>query len=218
MTCTPAPATPALAGPATPESATSTIADVIAAHPQRFAAVRLDPAAGDSGIVLAHQDGFADLLHESGIQSRQPLDRAATAITDPAQVRVLLRAGLRHSREQLRDEQHRAAGQRIAYETTLREIRDYAVARYKDGDICRDGLDAFLKHFELDAYEPMIRVRFTITGSYLVRGTRDLTEQMAERDGRDFIRVDLSRVDDVVDDSGDFTVEIDSAVELTDDE
>lgn len=41
---------------------------------------------------------------------------------------------------------------------------------------------------------------------------------MAERDGRDFLRVDLSRVDDVVDGSGDFTVDIDSADELTDDQ
>jgi hypothetical protein len=203
-------------GTATPAAAPSTIADVLATDPHPLTALQLGSAAGD-GIVLGYEDGFADVLHESGILSRLPLDRAATAITDPQRVIDLLRRGLGHSREQIRHEQQRATGQRIAHDKQLRQIRDYAIARYKDDDICRDGLDAFLKQFELDVYEPTIRVRYTITGSYLVRGPRAGTEELAERDARGYIRVDLSQVDDVVDDTSEFTLDVDSADELTDD-
>lgn len=212
------PAASVAASPAEPVdtgSATSTIADVLVADPHPLAAVRLDSTGGD-GIVLSNEHGVAVVLHASGDLSRLPLERAATAITDPQQVIGLLRHGLRYSREQIRSEQQRCTGQRLAHAERLREIRDYAVARYKDDDICREGLDAFLTHFDLDAYEPTIRVRYTITGSYLVRGSSAATEELAERDGRDFIGVDLSRVDDVVDDTGEFTVDIDGTDELPD--
>jgi len=88
------------------------------------------------------------------------------------------------------------------YETEQRQlhieqliaIRQYAITRHEVGDICQSGLNAFLETFGMEPYVPRLRVNYTISGSYEVQ---QRSADFAESDARDYLRPDLSNVDDV---------------------
>jgi hypothetical protein len=186
------------------------LGEVIAASTAGFPVVRLDGTT--LGVVTACHDMRADVLLDDGERRSEPLDRPAALITDPALEARLLRRAARRLQHRARSAAFDRDCQQHEHERTLGKIRAYVIARHRDREICRDGLDAFLEHFGMDAYQPLIRVRFTVSGSYLVRGG---SAGEAESDGG-YLRLDTSRVDDVVDDSEEYQVDIDSAEELDD--
>ncbi|WP_371652890.1 MULTISPECIES: hypothetical protein [unclassified Streptomyces] len=84
--------------------------------------------------------------------------------------------------------------QRRSHSQLLEMIRQYAIARCEDGDICREGLDDFLASFNFMPYETRVRVEYTITGSYEVDPSG---EAAAEEDAVKYLQPDLSGLDDV---------------------
>jgi hypothetical protein len=50
------------------------------------------------------------------------------------------------------------------------EIRNYAIAAYRKGRFCVNGLNEALEHFDLDGYSPRMRLSYTISGSFEVDG------------------------------------------------
>jgi hypothetical protein len=86
------------------------------------------------------------------------------------------------------------ADQRQSHTEALEAIRQYAVDRHEDGDICREGLDGFLAAFGFQPYETRVRVEYTITGSYEVDPG---SEAAAEDDALKYLQPDLSGLDNV---------------------
>ncbi|MFD9486289.1 hypothetical protein ACFWBX_20360 [Streptomyces sp. NPDC059991] len=84
--------------------------------------------------------------------------------------------------------------QRRSHSELLEMIRQYAIVRHEEGDICREGLDDFLESFNLMPYETRVRVEYTITGSYEVDPGG---EAAAEEDAVKYLQPDLSGLDDV---------------------
>lgn len=163
-------------------------------------------------IVLAHRHSVVDLLLTDATTVTVPARTPATTITDPAQPTGLLRAAVTHFRTTLNDTQAAFDTAELQYRQVLDNIRAYAVDRHRAGDICRGGLDRFLTTFDMEPYLPPLRVRFTITGSYVVH---DSTADFAEYDGTG-LRVDVANISNLVRDSTDFDVSID-AVDAVDD-
>lgn len=95
--------------------------------------------------------------------------------------------------------------QRQLHIEQLAAIRLYAITRHEAGDICRDGLDRFLETFGMEPYVPRLRVEYTISGSYEVQ---QRSVEFAESDARDYLRPDLSNVDDVDHDSSVYDVTV----------
>jgi hypothetical protein len=144
----------------------------------------------------------------------------AVPVTDPTRQVELLRAAL-SADVAARQTLAATAAQRLTELGELRtsqarrlaEIRDYAIEQYRESEISRDVLDAFLSRFDLDPYQPRVKVTYTITGSFEV-DSDDPNE--VENDVDQNLRVDLDDVDDVVDYSDDFQVSVRS-VEPVDD-
>jgi hypothetical protein len=172
-------------------------------HQRAFLPVRLSYPAAD-GVVLRHDDRHADVAVETGEVRSIYVGNTARLITDPVRELELMRhaAGLL-SRRAVEAEQERQ-DESDRHRQEMRDIRAYAVDKCRVGDICQDGLNAFLQRF--DMAPDHTRVRFTITGSYQVAGG---DTARARSDGAGYLDVDLSDVDCVVDDSLSFNVSID---------
>jgi hypothetical protein len=168
-----------------------------------FLPVRLSFPAVD-GVVLRVEDRFADVAVETGELRSVYIGDTARLITDPAREVVLMRqaaAGLSQQVIGARQEQQEESQR---HSRVLHEIRAYAIEKRREDAICQDGLNAFLREFDMAPDHAV--VRFTITGSYTVaHGDCDT----AESDGSSCLDVDLSEIDDVVDGSLSFTVAID---------
>jgi hypothetical protein len=190
----------------------ATLGAVIAASTTDLPVVLL-PSEAVTAVVLSSQHGTAELLLSTGTTRRETLGRAALRVTDPAREAPLLRQAATGYADQIHRNRILLDSRRREHRDRLREIRDYAVARHREGDLGRAGLDTFLEQFDLDVYEPQIRVWFTITGSYRVRGD---TEETAARDGDGYLGLDLSRLDGVVEDTADFTVHVERTEEVDD--
>lgn len=180
-----------------------------AAAPAGFAVRLPAPAPGAQGIVMARHPRRVDVLLPTGLVRHCALDEPAEAITDPALQGQLLREALSKLNAMVDLHRSRRDDDRRAHAVKLQEIRDYAIDRFKVGDICLSGLTAFLEAFGLEAYEPVVRVEYTISGSYLVRGNaRD-----AEVDAK-YLRVDLQHVDNVVEESEHHDVKVTGVYEI----
>lgn len=83
--------------------------------------------------------------------------------------------------------------------------------KHQDGTICRPGLNEFLEAFGLPLFQPRVRVRYTLSGSYDVEGSDD---DAARRDARGYLKPDLGELDNVIDDSDSYMVEVDGVEEL----
>ncbi|MFD7168628.1 hypothetical protein [Streptomyces violascens] len=95
------------------------------------------------------------------------------------------------------------ADQRRSHTELLKMIRQYAVDRHEDGDICREGLDDFLESFNFMPYATRVRVEYTITGSYEVDPGG---KAAAEEDALKYLQPDLSGLDDVDGDTSTYEV------------
>jgi hypothetical protein len=102
-------------------------------------------------------------------------------------------------------------GTEARHQKVLDDIRSYAVARHLEDSICRGGLNAFLETFGLPTYDPRIRVSYTITGSYEV-DTDDA--DAAARDARGYLKPDLTELDNVIDGSDTYTIQLGQVDEL----
>lgn len=103
----------------------------------------------------------------------------------------------RHVAIQAHADQHRS------HNELLEAIRQYAIVRHEEGDICREGLDDFLESFNLMPYETRVRVEYTITGSYEVDPGGEVA---AEEDALKYLQPDLSGLDDVDGDTSTYEV------------
>ena len=182
--------------------------------PPLFPAVRLTELRADA-VVLSRHDRSADVVTEDGFTRTVFVGDPAEPIGDPAREAAVLRRALRSVQAQATTAQRQLSEAATEHSGQLARIRAYAIAKHRSGDICRSGLDEFLEEFGLTVYEPHLRVHFTITGSYRVTG-EDTGE--ARRDAEGYLGVDLSRLDNVVDDSEDVSVSVDDVEALDDDE
>jgi hypothetical protein len=60
------------------------------------------------------------------------------------------------------DESARLRHQADAAYQKITAVREYAITKYADGDICREGLDEFLAAHHLDPYQPRYSARVTL--------------------------------------------------------
>jgi hypothetical protein len=144
----------------------------------------------------------------------------AVPVTDPTRQVELLRAALtadvaaRQALAETAQQRGTDLNQlRATQARTLAEIRQYAIDQYRDDELSREGLNAFLNRFDLDPYQPRVKVTYTITGSFEVDS--DNTNEV-ENNVEQNLGVDTAYVDGVVEYSDDFDVSV-SSVEPVDD-
>nr|WP_152332185.1 hypothetical protein [Micromonospora purpureochromogenes] len=174
----------------------------------------------DNAVVLARSAGtcMVRVLIDGQARSLRA-DIDAVPVTDPATALGLAQQtaawalAARHTAvDRASDLVEQLDEQRRRHIHQLAEIRSYAIDRHREGDICRDGLDKFLAHFDLDPYEPRHRVRFTISGSFDVTPDDGHNAADTEYDVREYLRIDTDQVDGVDEDTLTFDVTADVEV------
>ena len=153
----------------------------------------------DAVILRYTDDGDVEVCRSGGTMATQPASAMGVRQHDPARREHALRAAV----TTLDTERRHLARD---HAETLGRIRAAAIEKHEDGgEICRDGLNAFLREFGLDEYEPRMRVSYTICGSYEV----DTTDDYEARAGaEDHLGVDLAYISDADADSLTHTVEV----------
>ncbi|GGJ75907.1 hypothetical protein GCM10010123_02290 [Pilimelia anulata] len=179
-----------------------------------FATVRLSTPPHDA-VVLTRRGQSIDVLLDTGVTRTVQATTSATAIEDAGRQIELLRGAasvLSSQAEQYRQASQRAAGEHV---DKLEAIRRYAIGKHRDGEVCRNGLDAFLAEFDMESYQPRKRVTFTITGSYEVDAG---DARNPEYDGRQSLTVDASAADGYIDGSLDVdNISIDEVEDVDED-
>jgi hypothetical protein len=144
-------------------------------------------------------------------------DVTAVPISDPETGQALAQQALawllaRHRtiEDQLRDRTEQLAEQRRSQDSQLAEIRSYTIARCREGDIDREVLNDFFDRFDLDAYHPRQKVRFTITGEFEVNPDPERDTYATASDVREYLRINTDQVDNVDEDTIDISVEVDA--------
>lgn len=175
---------------------------------------------GVDAVLLRRIDSASVELLRDGRIVREADTMLAAPVTDPTRQAELLRAALAAdvatrqalaaTAEQRRTELDQL---RASNAGTLAEIRDYVIADYQADEYSRDVLDAFLARFDLDSYQPRVKVSYTITGSFEVDSDN---AGEVEDNVEEYLRVDLDNVYDVVVDSDDFSVSVRSVEPVTD--
>jgi hypothetical protein len=167
---------------------------------------------GVDAVLLGRADTASVEVLRDGRIVREADTMLAVPVTDPTRQAELLRAALAAevaARRALADtaEQRRTELDqlRASQARTLAGIRDYAIDQYRDDEINRGVLDAFLARFDLDPYQPRVKVTYTITGSFEVDS--DNTDEV-ENNVEEYLGVDLDDVDDVVEYSDEFSVSV----------
>ena len=174
-------------------------AAVVTVDGRMVVVLRLDPP----GQVEVHAPG-------SGLHAL-PADTPAVPVAEPALVAEVLAAAvfdLARWHAAARADLTAAEG---GHRQLLADIRQYVLERHLDGDICREGMNRFFEAFSLDPYDPRVRVRYTITGSYEV-DAEDV--YAASHDARGYLKPDLSNLDSLIDGSDDFAVDVTDVIEL----
>ncbi|PWU52440.1 hypothetical protein DLJ47_18870 [Micromonospora sp. S4605] len=195
-------------------------------HPEPLAALAVSPGQAvtilhtdrrENAVVLAQpaETGAVRVLLDGHARSLRA-DIAAVPVTDPATALELAQQAVAWASAAQYTAADRARAlaeeldeQRRRHVRQLAEIRSYAIDRHRDGDICRDGLDKFLAHFDLDPYDPRHRVVFTISGSFDVTPEDGRDAGDTEYDVREYLRIDTDQVDGVDDDTLTFDVTVD---------
>jgi hypothetical protein len=94
---------------------------------------------GHDVVVLGYgSDGWIEVCRDNAISSCAPRT-SVVPLADPARQAAALRSAL-----------VTVVGRHAA---TLAGIRSYAIDRYQDGSICQEGLNEFLRAFDLEEYE-----------------------------------------------------------------
>ena len=174
---------------------------------------------GVDAVILGRADtGTVELVREGRI-AREADTTLAVPVTDPARQAELLRAALaadiatRRALDATRQaldataEQRRTelAELRAGQARTLAAIRDYVIDQYRDDELGRDVLDAFLERFNLDPYQPRVKVTYTISGSFEVDGDNP---DDVENNVEEYLRPDIDDIDDLVEGSDEYRVSV----------
>lgn len=182
------------------QSTTCPLGQAVAGAPQ---VIRLGSTAA---VVLGTTAaGLVEVWQQGQIRTHSPGTPADPA--DPVAAPAMAVQALRGVAAARRATITQVQAQALRHAIRLDEIRDYAVNAHLDGSICYDGLNQFLRTFDLAEFTPNLRLEFTIAGGYLVTGT-DMSA--ARRDGESTLTADFSQVDDVVDESDDFTAVVET--------
>lgn len=169
---------------------------------------------GADAVLLGRADTASVEVLRDGRIVREADTVLAVPVTDPARQAELLgaalaadlavRRALAATAEQRRTELNQL---RASQAGTLAGIRDYAIDQYRDDEISRDVLDTLLARLNLDPYQPRVKVTYTITGSFEVDSDN---AGEVEDNVDDYLRPDLDDIADVVVDSDDYSVSVDS--------
>ena len=180
-------------------------------EPSLPVAVTLAVSGVDAVLLGRVGNATVEVLREGRIV-READTMLAVPVTDPARQVELLRAalvadvaarrGLAETAQLRGFELNQLSASQAS---TLAEIRDYVIDRYRDDELTRDVLEAFLSRFDLDPYQPRVKVTYTITGSFEV-DTDDPED--VESNVEQNLRVDSDDVDGVVEYSDDFSVDV----------
>lgn len=156
-------------------------------------------------IVLGRaEDGPIAVLRPDGVVDTLPAPTTVLADRDRHHITTLAQTAIVTLYRQARvaDDDARAARHSLAqaqrrWSSTLSAMRERIVEKYREGgSICDAGLVEFLDDFGM---EPLgTEVHFTIEGHYRIR-TDD--QNHAEYEAENYLSVDTSDIDDVVDDS-----------------
>ena len=166
--------------------------------------------AGADAVVLGRNGAGTIEVFRGGLLVCFADNTPAVEVTELAQrAMVISRAliGIDQLRREAKDELNR---QHEHHQAELADIRDYAVERHRDGDICESGLTRFLEAFDLPPYLPRLRVSFLIRGSYEVETDEDYARSEAER----YLRPDLADIDCVADSLVAIQVEIEDVEQV----
>jgi hypothetical protein len=90
------------------------------------------------------EGGLIEVFTGDAIELFAP-EVTVTAIEEAGQQVTLLRAALLFVNQRYR-------GTQREFREVLGRIRDYAIARHQEGEFCEDGLNAFLRTFDLAEY------------------------------------------------------------------
>jgi hypothetical protein len=177
-------------------------------------------SSGADAVLLGRADTASVEVLRDGRIVREADTVLAVPVTDPTRQAELLRAALAAdvaARQALAETaQQRStdlAELRVSSTGTLAGIRDYVIADYRADEFSRDVLDAFLARFDLDPYQPRVKVTYTITGSFEVDSDN---AGEVEDNVEEYLGVDLDDVEDVVVDSDEFSVSVRSVEPVTD--
>jgi hypothetical protein len=100
---------------------------------------------GHEAVILGPvEGGLVEVYFDEAIQMFAP-EAMATEIGEPERQARLLRDTLLLVNQRRRDTQRE-------FREVLGRIRDYAIARHQEGEFCEDGLNAFLREFDLAEY------------------------------------------------------------------
>jgi hypothetical protein len=167
---------------------------------------------GAEAVLLGRVDTASVEVLRDGRIVREADTMLAVPVTDPTRQAELLRAALaadvavRRALAETAEQRRTELDQlRTGQTRTLAAIRDYAIADYRADEFSRDVLDAFLARFDLDPYQPRVKVAYTITGSFEVDS--DNADEV-ENNVEEYLRVDLDDVDDTVEYSDEFNVSV----------
>jgi len=153
----------------------------------------------DAVILGYTTDGDVELCRSDGIITAYPASASLVQLIDPVRQKAALAAAVKALETERRKVTARHA-------ETLQQVRLAAIEKHEDGgEICRDGLNAFLCEIGQAEYEPQVRVDFTIRGSYEV-DTTDTYE--ARRGAEDNLGVELAGISDASEDSLTHEVEV----------
>ncbi|MGI5213309.1 hypothetical protein [Plantactinospora sp. CA-290183] len=188
----------------------------LSAAPGRAVTI-LDADRRDNAVVLRQAEGTGTVQVLINGQDRSlRADIRAVPVTDPATALRLAQQAVAWALTAERAAADRVSGlveqdeeQQRRHTRELAEIRSYAIDRHRDGDICREGLDKFLARFDLDPYQPLHRVQFTITGSFYVKPNDDASTGYTKDDVREYLGLDTDQVDNVDLDTLAFDVTVD---------
>ncbi len=171
-------------------------------------------SSGADAVLLGRADTASVEVLRDGRIVREADTMLAVPVTDPTRQAELLRAALaadvaaRQALAETAQQRRTDLDQlRVSQAGTLAGIRDYAIDQYRDDEISRDVLDTLLARLGLDPYQPRVKVTYTITGSFEVDS--DNADDV-ENDVDNYLRPDLDDVTDVVVDSDDYSVSVDS--------
>ncbi|MEV0534728.1 hypothetical protein [Kitasatospora sp. NPDC050463] len=165
-----------------------------------------------AGVILREVDAdLVELYHAGQITPVVLQELEFEPVTDPAARAEALHEAVEALAICRRVALEKHAEQHQAHQGQLGAIRQYAVNRHEDGDICREGLEDFLAAFDFEPYITRVRVDYTISGSYEVEGH---DAAFVEEDAQGYVQPNLSSLDDVVDESSTFEVTCVDVTEL----
>jgi hypothetical protein len=159
--------------------------------------------AGADAVVLARSGGDTiEVYYEGALASF--IDRTpAPEITDRARRERAINQALVDLGRLRRESQDELQRQHAAHEDVLDRVREYAIEKHREGSICQDGLNEFLRMFDLPEYSPRVRVSYVIRGSYEV----DSSASDIREDAEEHLGVDLADIDAVIDGSEDSRID-----------